>query len=118
MKTAREELLKCICASEPIEAWGKKYSIREFTGKQRSVILKIYLSANASNQQDLVLQVRDQSVAFALCDENGERIFTDDAKELEVVGSLPSRDLDLVSKAILKMNGFADGSAIDDAKKS
>lgn len=106
---------------EPLEVaeWGVTVYLRELSAEQVSRYRAIAVGAvNAQTREvtdpSALMNVGCQVVAWGVCDEQGERVFSDaDVKEL---GEKNADVIDRLSSQILRLSGL--GRTVADAKKN
>lgn len=85
--------------------------VRHLSGRDRAHLMRLSEELPPERKPEVMTWL----ALFALCDEDGKALFTDD--EFSQVHELPAVALDKLAKAIADMNGLS-AAALDEQKKS
>jgi len=116
----REEILNSRnFGVKEIETTIGKVFIRKWSGKDRAKFLQASISVNGENidvEYDRIFDNMSLVVVLSLCNETGERMFTDG--ELELIGELDADAIQEIYQESLKLNSLAPKSVEEAAKNS
>lgn len=94
-----------------VPEWGGKVKLRVMTGTERDRFESEFVGGNKS-----VEMVRAKLVAKCLCDDDGNRLFTE--QEIPELGEKSAAVLDRLFSECMKLNRFSKGDVEDLAKNS
>lgn len=94
-----------------VSEWGGKVKLRVMTGTERDRFESEFVGGNKS-----VEMVRAKLVAKCLCDDEGNRLFTE--QEIPELGEKSAAVLDRLFTECMKLNRFSKGDVEDLAKNS
>lgn len=94
-----------------VEAWGGTVCVRMLSGRERDRFEQ-WVSSGAGQPRD---NIRARLASLTICDDAGQRVFTDD--DVLALGDKSSAALDIVCAAAMRINGL-DGNAFETAKKN
>jgi len=94
--------------TEPIDVpeWDMTVYVRSMTGYERDLYEGGLISKTGLPMSERMLNLRSTLVVLCTVDENGERIFTDDDKQL--VGQKSAKALERIVEAAQRMNELSD----------
>ncbi len=121
MSLTKQQILSADdCKKERIDVpeWGGEVYIRVMTGAERDMFeAGLYGSDNYNGSGKMNFKnVRAKLATLTLCDESGNRLFTD--ADMVTLGTKSAAALDRVFSAAQKLNGFTDQDVEDLAKNS
>jgi len=95
-----------------VPEWGGNVHVRTMTGKERNDLV------DWRNKQgdDCTSEFQRRFCALVLCDEKGQRLFTDD--EAGELGEKSAKALDRVMAAAMRLNGMSDDAMQELEKNS
>ena len=101
-----------------VPEWGGEVFVRVMSGTERDMFeAEVYGSADRNGSGKLNLRnVRAKLAALTLCDESGNRLFTD--ADIVELGKKSAAALDRVFTVAQHLNGFSDKDVEDLAKNS
>lgn len=85
-----------------VPEWGGSVFIGVLSGSERDVFETSILEANKSGRG--YSNIRARLAALTICDDNGERLFSED--DVEALGQKSSKALDRVFEAAQRINGL------------
>lgn len=91
--------------------------IRPLSGSQRATLADTYKAAAGNSQVELTRNVQAQVIAWALVDENGERLFGDGDVE-QIAEQFDAPAMDAISLEVLRASGLTPGAQGDVEKNS
>ena len=89
-----------------VPEWGGSIRIKSLSGAERTQILKAM-----NRNKETVDGVFEKLIVLGAVDENGKKLFTDDAATLAILQSKDAGVTRRIGEAVLKLSGIAAGSA-------
>jgi hypothetical protein len=102
-----------------IPEWGGNVLIRKWSGKDRAVFVAKSIKADNSGAEinwDTLYNNFALAVALSLCDENGDRLFTSEQADIDILASKDGAVIQKIYQEALVLNGLAKKSIEDAAK--
>jgi len=103
MLLTKEQILKANdlpTETVPVPEWGGSVNVRTMTGREKDVLTSRYISAKEGDRPSVPFGVN--LAATCICDEKGNRLFTD--AEIEVLGGKSAAALDRVNEVAGRLN--------------
>lgn len=115
----REEILaaagKTTIETIHVEALGGAVQIRAMTGRERDAWESSLVKGRGKKQRTDTSNARASLAVRVLCNEKGERLFTNE--EAELLGTLPAAVLAPIYEAAQRLNGVSDDD-VDELEQS
>jgi len=102
------------------ELQGSAY-IRRWTGKDRAKFLQASVRVEDDNigvKYETIFENMSLVVALSLCDEHGNRLFTDLPEDLSAIGDLDAEAIQKIYEESMNLNGLGVNSLAEAAKNS
>jgi len=106
----RDDILKAqdiLTEKVPVPEWGGDVCVKGMTGTERDAFESSIVSSNGKKTSVNMVNIRAKLAAQTICDENGERLFTD-ADDVKVLGAKSATALQRVFEVAQRLSGIGD----------
>lgn len=110
MTLKRDDILKAqdiLTEKVPVPEWGGDVCVKGMTGTERDAFESSIVSSNGKKTSVNMVNIRAKLAAQTICDENGERLFTD-ADDVKVLGAKSATALQRVFEVAQRLSGIGD----------
>ena len=112
MSLSKDDILSATDAqveTVKVPEWGGTVYIRVMSGKELEELTESFAEDNGTTQAERVRGLRARLAALTICNEKGERLFTN--SDVEALQQKNALVLDRIFTAAQKLNGISEDSA-------